>query len=75
MCNTMHMFTKNSYTEFFLDLIDKNHYIDFDNNDEAFYWKYKNEGYTNPKATYWHHDEVPHDLFANELYNFIEDNK
>lgn len=71
MCNTMHMFTKNSHTEFFLDLIDKKSYIDVDNNDQAFYWKYKNAGYENPKAQYWHHNEEPHRLYAEKLYNFV----
>lgn len=71
MCNTMHMFTKNNHTEFFLDLIDKNHYVDVDNNDQSFYWKYKNAGYENPKALYWHHSEEPHRLYAEKLYNFV----
>jgi hypothetical protein len=71
MCNTMHMFSKNHHTEFFLKQIDKEHYVDYDNNDEAFYWKYKNAGYNNPKAQYWHHNEQPHRLYAEKLYNFI----
>lgn len=71
MSNTMNMFTRNSHTELYLDLIDKNKYMDFDNNDEAFYWKYKNAGYSNAKAQYWHHNEEPHRLFAEKLYNFI----
>ena len=71
MCNTMHMFTRNHYTNFFLNQIDLTHYMDMDNSDLAFYWKYKNAGYENPKAQYWHHNEVPHTLYANELYKFI----
>lgn len=73
MCNTMHMFTRNEHTEFFLKLIDRNHYIDVDNNDEAFYWKYKNAGYNNPKAEYWHHNEEPHLLYAAKLLEFIKE--
>lgn len=71
MCNTMHMFTKDTHTEFFLNMIDKSKYLDYDNNEEAFYWKYKNAGYENLKAKYWHHGEEPHRLYANELCNFI----
>ena len=67
----MHMFSKNHHTEFFLKQIDKEHYVDYDNNDEAFYWKYKNAGYNNPKAQYWHHNEQPHRLYAEKLFNFI----
>ncbi len=71
MCNTMHMFSRNTHTEFFLDLIDKTHYIDCEDNDRAFYWNYKNAGFENPKAQYWHHNEEPHRLYAEKLFNFI----
>lgn len=73
MCNTMHMFTGgHPQIEFYKTLIDTTKYYKMDDNAEAFYWKYRNAGYTNPKAKYWHHDETPHALFADELYNFIE---
>jgi hypothetical protein len=76
MCNTMPMFVKHTkHLGYYLNLIDDTKYYGIYNGDQAFYPKYKNEGYTNPKAKYWHHDEVPHDLFAQELYNFIEENK
>ena len=76
MCNSMQVYTNHTkQLGYYLSLIDETKYYGIYNTNQAFYWKYKNEGYTNPKATYWHHDEVPHDLFANELYNFIEDNK
>jgi hypothetical protein len=44
-------------------------------NESAFYTKYKNLGYKNDKAKYWHHDEVPHQLYAAELIQFLESNK
>lgn len=75
MCNTMHTVTNNDHTKFYLDQIERNKYIDVDNLDEAFYWKYKNLGYTNPKAKYWHHDETPHMLYAEKLHQFIEVHK
>jgi len=71
MCNTMYMFTKDPYTEFFTNMIDKDRYIDCLNNDESFYWKYRNAGYKNEKAQYWHHGEEPHKLYADKLYKFI----
>lgn len=73
MCNTMHMFKPNDFTEFTVKLIDTNRYYQLrSTQDEAFYWKYRNLGYENPKAKYWHHDEVPHKLYAEELYNFVK---
>jgi hypothetical protein len=41
-------------------------------NDQSFFIKYKNLGYTNLKAKYWHHDETPHAMFADELFKFIK---
>lgn len=76
MCNTMHMFTlPNLHLQFYTDKIDKTRYMDWDNNDKAFFWNYKNQGYVNPKAKYWHHDSKPHSLFSKELYTFIKENK
>lgn len=76
MCNTMHMFTlPNNHVEFYTNLIDKSKYMNWDNNEEAFFWKYRNQGYINPKAKYWHHDATPHSLFAEELFRFIGENK
>jgi hypothetical protein len=76
MCNAMHMFTKDSpHVAQITKLIDRNNYYKLDSEkDDAFFWKYKNLGYTNPKAKYWHHDEVPHQLYAEELYNFLKEN-
>jgi hypothetical protein len=73
MCNTMHMFVPNDhFISYLLKMIDKRYYYNFDQNqDESFYWKYRNLGYENTKATYWHHGEEPHRLYAEELYKFI----
>jgi hypothetical protein len=65
------MFTRGKHLDFYLSNIDNKQYINFDNNDECFYWKYRNAGHTNPKAKYWHHGEEPHQLYAEELYKFI----
>lgn len=67
MCNTMHMFSKNSNLNFYLNLIDKDCYLDLYSK-EGFYWKYRNLGYENKKAKYWHHDAIPHSLYAEELF-------
>lgn len=71
MCNSMTMFSDNNPLRFYIDLMDKDRYYMLDNNNESFYWKYRNLGYTNTKAKYWHHDELPHSLYAEELYQFI----
>ena len=44
--------------------------MDLLDNDAAFFWHYRNAGYENPKAKYWHHNEEPHRLFAEKLFNF-----
>lgn len=75
MCNTMHMFRQSPYTSYLVDKIDsKFYYNPTSTQDESFYWKYKNLGYANPKAQYWHHNEEPHRLFADELYDFVKRN-
>lgn len=72
MCNTMPMFTTRSHINFYKTLVHKNHYIDFDNNDQSFYKKYKDLGYSNQLAKYHHHGEEPHKLYAEYLYNYIK---
>jgi hypothetical protein len=73
MCNTLHMFSKQDiHTSFYLKQIDESKYYNMMDNEQSFFTKYKNLGYTNPKAKYWHHDETPHAMYADELYNFIE---
>ncbi len=72
MCNTMCMFEEeNKHIEFYLNLIDQRHYIGLHDPKNAFYWKYKNQGYENKKAKYFHHDEIPHRLYAEHLHNYI----
>jgi hypothetical protein len=72
MCNTMFMFPPQSHhLKFYTDLVDSDYYIDLLDQDKSFYWYYRNQGYINNKAMYWHHDEVPHQLYAEKLYQFI----
>ena len=56
-------------------LVDKTKYYKMNNGNQAFYIKYKNMGYTNDKAKYWHHAEEPHRLYAEDLLEFNEINK
>ena len=70
MCNTMYMFSRSNHTRFWLDQIDQTYYYNMLGMENSFYWKYKELGYKNAKAKYWHHDEVPHRMFANELFEF-----
>lgn len=75
MCNAMHMCTlPNNVNESYLQLVDVSKYYKMTNNDESFFWKYKNLGYKNYKAKYWHHGEEPHSKYAEELFNFIGEN-
>lgn len=73
MCNTMHMFVPDDhFVSYLLKMIDSRYYYNYDKGqDDSFYWKYKNLGYENTKAKYWHHSEEPHRLHAEELYKFI----
>lgn len=72
MCNTMKMFSpENTHLQFYIDLIDQHKYMDMLDNDNAFFWKYRNAGYENPKAKYWHHNEIPHEMFAARLLAFM----
>jgi hypothetical protein len=75
MCNTMDMFRKEcKHLDFYLEQIDHTKYIDVLDVNKSFFFKYRYSGFNNPKAKYWHHDEEPHRLYADELYKFIEDN-
>lgn len=62
----------NDNIKFYLDLIDKKSFYEPFNYDKSFYKYYKDLGYKNPKATYWHHGEDAHKDYANLLYNFIK---
>jgi hypothetical protein len=76
MCSTTYMFELNEpCTNFLVDKIDEKHYYNLKTDyHQAFYHKYADLGYENPKAVYWHHNEEPHRLFAEELYRFIGEN-
>lgn len=73
MSSTMHMFQPGEhFTSYLVNLIDASRYYNLKTDQsESFYWKYRNLGYENSKAKYWHHDEEPHRLYAEELYKFI----
>lgn len=70
MCNSGYFIKSGIYQNYYIDLIDKNYFYNLNSPELSFYEKYKNLGYTNPRAKYWHHDSVPHALFAEELLNF-----
>jgi hypothetical protein len=73
MCNTLSVFNqKYEQLKFYYDLIDQSRYIDAFDDSKNFYWFYRALGYTNPKAQYWHHGQVPHELYATQLFNFIK---
>jgi hypothetical protein len=75
MTSTMHMFTPDDpFTRYLVDLVDDTRYFNIKTTqDEAFFWKYRNLGYINEKAKYWHHGEEPHRLYAEELYKFVKE--
>ena len=71
MTNTMKMFSEdNSHLDFYIEQVDQSKYMDMLDNDAAFFWHYRNAGYENPKAKYWHHNEEPHRLHAEKLFKF-----
>lgn len=70
MCNTMNMFEPGPHLSIYSRNIDTDYYYNAFDDTKAFYWYYRNMGYNNPKAQYWHHDEEPHRLYAQELANF-----
>jgi len=73
--NTLQMFTQEHDTlKWYKDQIDRKRFLEFDNNAESFYFKYANLGYKNTKAKYFHHDEVPHQLYAEHLFEYITKN-
>jgi hypothetical protein len=71
MCSTMPFFLDNlNAIKNIIPLVDANKYYQLDNKDEAFFHKYRELGYVNEKAKYWHHGKEPHVLFADELLEF-----
>jgi hypothetical protein len=75
MCETMEMFSDNKYIKPYINMIDKTYYMNFNNKQESFWWKYKSLGFVNSIAKYWHHGETPHSMFASLLHRFITDSK
>lgn len=72
LVNTLYQFTKtNNHIQFYLSQIDRNRYLDFDNNEEPFYYKYAAMGYKNLKAQYFHHSEEPHWRYSEHLRDHI----
>lgn len=74
MCNTMHMFSSNEFSDLYKQNIDASKYYMFDKNELSFWYKYKNLGFENPNARYWHHGEEAHRLYADELFSFYNEN-
>lgn len=76
MCNVMHMFGNPPcrHVQQYLEYIDSSKYYKMLDNNASFYTKYKNLGFVNEKAKYWHHGEGPHKAYANELLKFIGEN-
>jgi hypothetical protein len=72
MCSSMPLFeNQNKHISVYLNLIDNTRYIDLYEPNNSFYWHYRNLGFSNPKAKYWHHNEQPHNLYAEKLFNFL----
>lgn len=75
MCNTMYALDPyNKFLQLYYGFIDTSTYIDFNFPDRNFYHYYKDNGYLNKKAKYWHHGREPHELYAEKLYGFISNN-
>lgn len=75
LLNTLYMFDRNiPQLKWYLNQIDHKRYINFDNNDEAFFTRYANQGYKNELAKYLHHGVEPHKLYADYLYQYITTN-
>lgn len=70
MCATQPIFAEaTEHIKFYKDLIDNRHFYEL--GQQGFYWKYRNLGFKNKNAKYLHHDEEPHELYAQELYEKI----
>jgi hypothetical protein len=75
MVNTLYQFTKsNHHIQFYLKQIDGKRYLNFDDPEEPFYYKYASLGYKNLKAQYYHHSEEPHWRYADLLRDYIHEN-
>lgn len=75
-CNSMPVFNlKNPHAVYYQSFVDHTKYLNMHNSEEAFFPKYKNLGYENHKAKYWHHADEAHAHFSTELYLFAKENK
>lgn len=76
MVNTNYMLQKmHSTIRWYFKLIDRVRYPNFDDNTVNFYPKYKNLGYSNPKAKYFHHGIDAHLDYSNYITTYINENK
>lgn len=76
MCNCMKLFeAADIHLGFYLNSIDRKNFMGLDTPSDAFFIKYKELGYTNPNAKYWHHGQEPHGLYADELFTFARNNE
>lgn len=75
MVNTNYMFEKMHCTiRWYFKLIDTLRYPNFENNQENFYPKYKNLGYSNPLAKYYHHGLDAHLDYSKHITEYILQN-
>ena len=72
MCNSSFMFSDDAHLNFYKEQIDQTRYMDMSDADKSFFLYYANQGYKNPKAQYFHHDEIPHQLYSEKLLEFIK---
>lgn len=70
MCDSMETFSDDIGVQQYTNLIDQTYYMNMNDRNSAFYWKYEQQGFKNPKAKYFHHNEEPHILYAKELFLF-----
>lgn len=74
MCNTMNHPAVTPITATYLSALNKDLFVDILEPSKCFYFYYRDQGYDNPKAQYWHHSEEPHQLYAEYLHQYITDN-
>lgn len=72
MLNTNYVFAKRHRAlNWYLEQVDRLRYVYYDDPGEVFYHRYREAGYTNPKATYYHLGEDAHTHYANFLEKYI----
>lgn len=72
MCNTMYSFSDFECLSVYKSLVDQKRYYKSFSNTDSFYWKYRNLGYKNKNAKYLHHDATPHNMFAKDLFKYVD---